>query len=290
MSRYGRWAVAGIYLFSLPFMRRVWDMTGGESPFLSKAVPVATGMALLFALLWHLILNKREARKSVWLSLAAVCAAYAFMFRALPQQIERVHLAQYALFSMLVFWAMGDGGVGYGLAVWAALVTVELGLADECIQGLIPSRIYDVNDVLLNAKSALLGQAVVVFVLRPWEGHGRRSGAADVCGAGRREVPLWCVLACVILLTAVNVCVLEFGTPTMTQDVLKNFAHRDGFRYFGARAVLLNAAAIAAASSVIVLTRRHAGGRARALRTAIVCGLLSPLVLLSGRLLGLHFR
>jgi hypothetical protein len=290
MSRYGRWAITGIYLFSLPFMRRAWDLTGGKRPFLANAVPIATGVALLLALLGYLVRNKRESRKAVWFSLAAVCMAYALMFRALPQPIERVHLAQYALLTMLVFWAMATGWAGYGLAVWAALATVEMGFADECFQGLIPSRIYDVNDVLLNAKAALMGQAVIVFVLRPWETHGRRCKAAMDGRAGAPSaVLLWCAFACVLLLMLFNVCILELGTPTITQDALKG-ANRDGFRYFDARAIALNAAVLASASSVIALTRRNTGGRARALRTAITCGLLSPLVLLGGRLLGLHFR
>ncbi|MEJ2744915.1 MAG: VanZ family protein [bacterium] len=287
MSRHWRWTITGIYLLSLPFMRRAWEMTGGKSPFLSNTVPLATGVALLFAILWYLVRNKRESRASVWLAIAAVCAAYAVMFRALPQQIERVHLAQYALLSMLVFWAMENGDAGYGLAVWAALVTVELGFADECFQGLIPSRIYDINDVLLNAKAALMGQAIVVFVLRPWETPGRRIGAVDDCAAYPRGVLLWCALVCIILLVAVNAYILDLGTPTFAQDALRDFSHRDGFRYFGGSAILLNAAVLAAASSIVALMRRHASVR---VQTAVLCGLLSSLVLLVGRLMGLHFR
>lgn len=293
MSRCVRWTIAGIYLFSLPFMRRAWELAGAKSPFLARAIPLASGVALLLALLWRLVLIKREARIFVWLSLAAVCVVYALMFHALPQQIERVHLSQYALLSVLVFWAMGDGYEGYVLSIWAAIVTVELGLADECLQGLLPSRIYDLNDVVLNAKAALMGQAVVAFVLRPWERGGRNLKPVDARPAWPGALWLWCAGACVILLAAFNIHALELGTPTITQDVHRGdgaFAHRDGFLYFGMRAILLNATVLAVALLVIVWTRRRPGERARSLRTAVTCGLLSPLVLLAGRLMGLHFR
>jgi len=293
MNRYLRWTIAGAYLASLPFMRRAWELTGAKSPFLSHAIPIASGAALLLALLWHLMLIKREARTMVWLSLAAVCGVYALMFRALPQRIERVHLSQYALLSMIVFWAMGDRYGGYPLSIWAALVTVELGFADECFQGLLPSRIYDLNDVVLNAKAALIGQAVIAFVLRPWE-KGERTVESVNGRAARPGTPwLWCAFACVILLTAFNIYTLERGTPTITHDVHREdgvFARRDGFLYFGLRAVLLNAALLAAVSLIVVWTWKYPGGRARSLRTAATCGLLSPLVLLAGRLLNLHFR
>jgi hypothetical protein len=293
MNRCVRWTIAGFYLSSLPFMRCAWELTGAKSPFLAHAIPLASGVALLLALLWRLVLIKREARIAVWLFLAAVCVVYALMFRALPQQIERVHLSQYALLSMLVFWAMGDGYEGYVLSIWAAIVTVELGLADECLQGLMPSRIYDLNDVVLNAKAALIGQAVIAFVLRPWERGGRNLKPVDARPAWPGTLWLWCAWACVILLAAFNVYTLELGTPTITQDVHRGdgaFVHRDGFLYFGLRAILLNAAVLAAATVIVVSTRRRPGERARSLRTAVTCGLLSPLVLLAGRLLNVHFR
>jgi len=293
MNRCVRWTIAGIYLFSLPFMRRAWELTGARSPFLARAIPLASGVALLLALLWRLILIKREARIAVWLSLAAVCVVYALMFHALPQQIERVHLSQYALLSMLVFWAMGNGYEGYVLSIWAAIVTVELGLADECLQGLLPSRIYDLNDVLLNGKAALIGQAVVAFVLRPRERGGRNLKPVNRRAVWSGTSWLWCAFAGVILLTAFNIYTLELGTPTITQDAHRGdgvFAHRDGFLYFGMRATLLNAAVLASAIVISVLARRRPGERARSLRTAVACGLLSPLVLLAGRLLNLHFR
>ncbi len=293
MKRYLRWAIAGAYLASLPFMRRAWELTGARSAFLSHAIPVAAGAVLLVALLWHLLLIKREARAAVWLSLAAVCVAYALMFRAIPQRIERVHLSQYSLLSMIVFWAMADGYGRYLLCIWAALVTVELGFADECFQGLLPSRIYDLNDVLLNAKAALIGQAVIAFVLRPGEtgGHIVESIKAHAGRRGTRS--LWCVFACVILLTAFNIYTLERGTPTITHDVHREdgtFAHRDGFLYFGPGTVLLNVAVLTAAFVIGVSTGRRSGAGARSLRTAIICGLFSALVLLTGRLLNLHFR
>ncbi|MEI6633841.1 MAG: VanZ family protein [Chlamydiota bacterium] len=282
-----RWLIVGGYLLTLPFMRRGWDLvrTRGGDP-AADALPLAAGLALVAALAWYLVAKKREVRISVYLLLAGVCGVSAALFCSLREPIMRIHIAQYALMSIFVFWAMEGEREGWTFCLWAALVTSELGLADESFQGLLPSRIYDLQDVFLNVKAAILGQAVVLLVLRPWESHGR---APRPAGERNRAAFTAIAFSLVTLLALLNIALIEKGTPTLGgwgNAVVKG---RDGFRFFGAAAVAANAVVIIAAS-ILAAAGGPLRGAARALRAAAVCGLLSPLILIAGRLLGMRFR
>jgi hypothetical protein len=192
---------------------------------------------------------------------------------------------------MLVFWALAAGGGSPLLCLWAAAITVELGIADECVQGLLPARFYDFRDIVLNAKSALLGQAVVAFVLRPWD-RRRPPAAPAALRQPTTKLTLWLALALVIGLTAMNIYLIELGTPTIVENAQRGdgaLRHRDGFIHFGPAAVALNAAVVLG-SLLMVRIYGRTSGTGRPLRAAIICGLLPPLVLIAGKLADFRFR
>lgn len=288
-----RWAITIVYLVTLPFLRDVWEFLNTRSSTLADLFPLAMGVLLIVALAVYLVRIKRERRPRVYAALCGVILLYLYSFFTLSMPIERVHLAQYGLLSVLVYWSMARGGEGIALCAWAAIVTIEFGLADECIQGLLRARIYDFNDLILNAKAALLGQLLMAFVIRPWEGSSHpRPGRVRAVGRG----PVACaVLACAILasLTALNISIIEQGTPTIRDDVHAGhgaLAYRDGFRRFGRRTVIVNAVIIAMLLLALVAPRWYLGPAAGEIRTVIIAGLCSPLILLAGKLCGMRFR
>ena len=288
MSIFFRWLVTACYLLSLPFLRRGWDFVrarGGDS--CANALPLAAGAALVGALLWHLAARKRESRIGVYLLFAAICAVAVALFRSLAEPIARIHIAQYALLGVLVFWAMDGPREGWTCCFWAALAASALGLADEVLQGLLPSRIYDLQDVALNTKAVLLGEAVILFVLRPWE----RAARAQLPGGGGRGFLLAaCACAIAVLLTLLNIALVEKGTPTLGGRERAALRERNGFRHFGAAAISTNALGIAVAAALLAISRGPLRGAGRGLRSAAACGLLPPLILLAGMLLRLRFR
>lgn len=283
-----RWIVAACYSAALPFLRGGWDCLrarGGDS--FAGALPFAAVAALAAALLWYLAARKRESRIAVYLLLAVLCAAALALFRSSPEPIARIHIAQYAFLGFLVFWAMDGPREGWACCLWAFLAGSALGLADETLQGVLPSRIYDLRDVALNIRSVLLGQAAILFVLRPWE----RGGDAPPRRGERRRLALpACAFSLAVLLCLLNIALVEMGTPTRAGWEGAVAGGRDGLRHFGPAAFAANMLGIAAAGAMLIAARGPLRGAARALRTVAVCGLLPPLILLAGALLSLRFR
>jgi VanZ family protein len=53
------------------------------------------------------------------------------------------------------------------LYVAAALLTLGVGVLDEVYQGWLPNRCFDVNDIITNGSSGVLGLIYVWGVMRP---------------------------------------------------------------------------------------------------------------------------
>lgn len=83
---------------------------------------------------------------------------------------ERSHLFEYGMVAILIYQALKErrrnGRTVLVPPVLAVMATVLLGFLDEGIQSLIPSRVYDPDDVIVNAVSACV--AIVASVFLGW--------------------------------------------------------------------------------------------------------------------------
>lgn len=117
------------------------------------------------ALLVGLLRQERFRRWRLVPVLLAIAAAAAVV--AIPSDTpeERLHLVEYGVVALLAELASPERwSAGRRFAV-AFLVTLGVGWCDELVQGLLPTRHYDLHDVLLNAASgllALLGRQALV--------------------------------------------------------------------------------------------------------------------------------
>lgn len=76
------------------------------------------------------------------------------------EPIEATHLLEYGLLSVLIIYALaGEKHRPFPINLYykAALITLLIGIADEIHQGSLPNRVFDVNDILINAISGVLG-------------------------------------------------------------------------------------------------------------------------------------
>jgi len=81
---------------------------------------------------------------------------------------ERTHLFEYGMVAVLIYQALTErrrnGRPVPVPSVLAVVATALLGWLDEGIQSLIPSRVYDIDDVLVNAVSGLVAIASSLFL------------------------------------------------------------------------------------------------------------------------------
>ena len=74
--------------------------------------------------------------------------------------VERVHLVEYSFLGILCAWALD--GSGHWPTRWPLAVglVILIGYGDEGIQWLLPNRVYDLRDVIINALAGALGVAL----------------------------------------------------------------------------------------------------------------------------------
>jgi hypothetical protein len=155
-----RWAVFGGYvaivLCTVPFTRRI-TLALRNTDLLGATV---TGLyALAVAGVVHYVLfNRRLADWIAFVVVAALLCVVTVLLLGLSIPEERVHFLQYGLMALLARHACAgrDGGTRIGAGILLALLlTSGLGLLDECLQGLVPNRVFDWRDVGMNAGAAL---------------------------------------------------------------------------------------------------------------------------------------
>lgn len=104
-------------------------------------------------------LSVRPGRREVAVGLAVV-AVYSAAFARIQILEERTHLFEFGVVGVLIYLALterrANGGAVRIPATSAILATAALGWIDEGIQAALPTRVYDLRDVGMNALAGLL--------------------------------------------------------------------------------------------------------------------------------------
>ena len=91
---------------------------------------------------------------------------------------ERTHLIEYGVVAVLILEALRERS-SHGRrvplpALLAILATALIGTLDECIQAFIPSRVFDVQDIVFNTLAAVM--AVATSLALGWARRWGRGG------------------------------------------------------------------------------------------------------------------
>ncbi len=178
------WLAAGCWIAllygSIPLARIVqqWvQRLGGPSLFLwmSFAVLVLTGIWLMLAGR-HGSHTFSRFGTCVLLLVAVTFAWLCWRMRGNPE--ETFHFIQYGVLSWLLFRAFSQGIRGPSVFFAASMAGICVGIVDELIQWIMPTRTFDFRDIGFNALAVLLVQLAIganeVNVLRsPVDANGR---------------------------------------------------------------------------------------------------------------------
>ena len=103
-----------------------------------------------------------------------VATAYLLVFTRMTVPTERSHLIEYGVVGILIYEALierASSGRRVPLPpLLAVLATVVLGVLDECIQAILPNRVFDPVDILFNllAGTMAVGASVALAWARRW--------------------------------------------------------------------------------------------------------------------------
>lgn len=119
------------------------------------------------AVLWLIL---RHARNRSWrrlLALLIVGAVYAAVIYPMKSPEEKIHFIEYGGVALLAHAAAPRNWSRSRRFIGCAFFVAAAGWIDEEIQALLPSRYYDLRDVMFNAAAGLLALgAVAIFSAR----------------------------------------------------------------------------------------------------------------------------
>lgn len=107
------------------------------------------------------LVRRRPGRRELAVAFG-FAVVYAVAVVLMERAEERLHLLEYGLVAGLVFAALEErrrnGGRLPPAPSWlvAVVATAALGWLDEGIQAILPSRVYDLRDVAINAGAGVL--------------------------------------------------------------------------------------------------------------------------------------
>ena len=160
-------AAALLIYATIPLARTLRDLIDtaiGREFFLYLGLVLALGVAVVaFA-----NLRRRGMPPGAYAVLGLVLLLLATMIyrlREIPE--EAMHVAEYALLGLLVYRALVHRVRDSSVYLLAALVVGMIGTLDEYIQWVVPSRFYELRDIMINFSSGLLAQVAIAFGLRP---------------------------------------------------------------------------------------------------------------------------
>ena len=153
-----------IYI-SLPFMPKLWGRfarcAGNFTNYFAAFVLGLIGLFIVF----YLISKRKGTHNFIWLAVLAFVYAWGLSRLELP--IERIHFIEYGLLSLFVFRALRHNIKDTSLYLWSGIIVFCLGFLDEGIQYVLPNRVYQISDVVVNGVAGILGLLLIGLCFQP---------------------------------------------------------------------------------------------------------------------------
>ncbi|MBW1780065.1 MAG: VanZ family protein [Deltaproteobacteria bacterium] len=150
------WSSVAVYTFALPYAIVVYQSIETQfSREIAGKVPLIMILVLGSAYLFLGFMTKRGIR---FLGRLVPCAIIAFTLISLESNPNKqIHIPEYILMSWLVFQALAPDYRGKGILILVFLISSMLGVVDELMQGVHPTRFFGWWDMIINSASAGMG-------------------------------------------------------------------------------------------------------------------------------------
>lgn len=150
---------------SLPIMPGLWERFQAFAGDFANYVAYVILLALGLCITEYLIVKQKGFQSFIWL--VVLVSLYILGLNKIELAIERMHFIEYGLLSILMFRALRHNLKDKSIYLWSGIIVFCLGFLDEGIQYILPNRVYDSRDVIVNGLAGVLGLLLIRFVLRP---------------------------------------------------------------------------------------------------------------------------
>lgn len=156
-----RWLVLGAYVAlvygSLPWTRDV--LIALDQQQLMGGVITASYFGAAVLVVYHVVFDVRLTDRVAFGALVVLGAGVGALVLGLAIPEERLHFLQYGLMAILARRAVAPRLMGWAQYLAAVAIAAAAGWGDELVQAVLPGRVYDLRDVLINASAAVLAMA-----------------------------------------------------------------------------------------------------------------------------------
>lgn len=126
--------------------------------FVNLEIAVNTSLLILFLISFVGIVIKTPGyRLHVLFFLVPLTAITFSGLRYIRLPVERIHIAEYGVLSILIYAALRRQRTARIATVASIISTSLIGAADEAVQFLLPNRFYSTLDILFNSIGGLVG-------------------------------------------------------------------------------------------------------------------------------------
>ncbi len=147
---------------TIPYVPKIWNASirslGGRA---SAILNIAYGLGGCYLILYSYL--KLRKRSFLFYGVSAVIfLSCVYLLKNLDVVIEKVHLLEYGLLSVLVWRAVKPKASGILRYAVVLGIVFLVGIGDELVQKMTPGRVFELSDVVLNWVASILGFLLVL--------------------------------------------------------------------------------------------------------------------------------
>ncbi len=156
LRRITLWSLVAAYTLALPYVIVVYQSI--ESQFSREIAGKVPLMIILLLGSAYTSIGFMIKKGTRFLGRLVPCAIIAFTLISLESNPNKqIHIPEYILMSWLVFQALALDYRGKGILTLVFLISSMLGVVDELVQGMHPTRFFGWWDMTINSASAGMG-------------------------------------------------------------------------------------------------------------------------------------
>ncbi len=122
-------------------------------------------LIILSLVLAHIISNHERYCVSQYLWFSFICCIYGLVIYILELPEEQVHFIEYGILSALIYLALTHDINNKSIYFLSSLIVFVFGAIDEVIQWVLPNRIFDIRDIVINGIAGILVQLLIAMVI-----------------------------------------------------------------------------------------------------------------------------